>query len=372
MPKLMLVANTDWYLYNFRLSLAQRAMAEGYEVILVSPRGLFVKELEKAGFRWIEWPVGRQTTLPWQELNAIGKLHMIYKRELPDLVHHFTIKPVIYGSLCAGWLRISRVVNSITGLGFAFVQQGLKARLARLFAFTGYKQLLRRPGTTVIFENSSDQNFFIQHGLVSDHNSVLIEGVGVDVNQYHPVPEPDQTPLVIQASRLLWDKGVGVLVDAARILHKSGTDVRVVLVGEPDPGNPATIELKQLKKWVAEGVVEWWGFQHDMPAIYQESTIVVLPSVREGLPTALIEAAACGKPLIATDVPGCRDVVLDGVNGILVPVQDPEQLARAIQTLLADRSLRQKYGAASRALVLERFADTEILQKTLQVYRGQI
>lgn len=366
----MLVANTDWYLYNFRLSLAQRAREEGYEVALVSPRGVFVNELEKAGFRWFEWPVGRQTTLPWQELSAIRKLYRIYKREKPDLVHHFTIKPVIYGSLSAGWLGVPGIVNSITGLGFAFVQHGLKARLARLIAFNGYKWLLDRSGTTSIFENSTDQAFFIQHGLVSADNSILIEGVGVDVNQYHPLPEPNGKPLVVQASRLLWDKGVGVLVDAARILHQSGSEVRVVLVGEPDPGNPASIEVKQLNKWVAEGVVEWWGFQHDMPEIYQQSAIVVLPSVREGLPTALIEAAACGKPLIATDVPGCRDVVLDGVNGILVPAQDPEQLARAIQTLLADRGLREKYGAASRALAVERFADTEILGKTLAVYLG--
>jgi glycosyltransferase involved in cell wall biosynthesis len=219
-----------------------------------------------------------------------------------------------------------------------------------------------------IFENSADREFFLEKDLIPVGRTWLIESVGVDANKFYPKPEPEDTPVVLMASRMLWDKGVGDLVEAARILTRQYS-LRVVLVGTPDPGNPKTIEEQTLREWQREGVIEWWGWQADMPSVYAQCHIVALPSLYEGLPSALLEAAACGKPIVATDIPGCRQVVSEGVNGYLVPPRSPKQLADALGKLLSDPKLREQMGKASRQIVLRKFTHTHINAATLAVYR---
>lgn len=367
--KLLLVANTDWYLYRFRLALARFLRGQGLEVVLVSPRGSFAPLIQAAGFRWVEWEVGRQSVNPFGELRALLSLMRIFRREKPALVHLHTIKPVLYGSLAARLTRVPAVVRSITGRGYVFLGQDTQARLLRPLVKGLYRFLLYSGAGAAIFENETDRQYFLDRKLVRPGAAYLIEGVGVDVEYYHLLPEPPGKPVILLAARLLWDKGVGTLVEAARLLHDR-MDVRVVLVGEPDEGNPARIEVQTLNRWVEEGCVEWWGWQGEMRSVYAACTVVTLPSLGEGIPTVLLEAAACGRPIVATDVPGCRDVVQEGVNGLLVPPDDPAALAEALGKLLAKKGLRRRMGTAGRKLVEERFSDARVNAETLVVYRS--
>jgi glycosyltransferase involved in cell wall biosynthesis len=373
--KIILVANTDWYLYNFRLALARFLRGQGYEVLLISPSGRYASLLQQAGFRWIEWKVGRQTLAPWAEFTALLQLARLYRQEKPTLVHQHTIKPVLYGSLAARLARIPAVVNSITGRGYIFVAQDRKARLLRRVVGPLYRLAFANPHCAVIFENDVDRQYFVSQGLLQAGRAFLIEGVGVDSERFAPTPEPAGVPVIVLPARMLWDKGVGVLVDAARLLNEGETPVqgkaRVALVGVPDPGNPASIDEATLRGWEAEGVVEWWGWQEDMSTVYPRCHIVTLPTVYgEGVPTALLEAAACGKPLVATDAPGCRDVVRHEMNGLLVPPNDPPALAAALRRLVDDPNLRGRMGVASRQLVLEKFTTGQVNAATLQVYES--
>jgi glycosyltransferase involved in cell wall biosynthesis len=369
MSKIILSANTDWYLYNFRLSLARYLRDQGFEILLVSPPGKYTQVLRENGFRWIEWNLGRQTMSPWRETGAVLRLYRIYRRERPELVHHHTIKPVLYGSLAARLAGVPGVINSITGRGYIFIDETRKARILRRIVEPLYNLVLNSPHCGVIFENETDQGYFLSRGLVPPERSWLIQGVGVDPERFSPAPEPEGAPVILLAARMLWDKGVGVLVQAARILHPK-LPVRVILAGEPDPGNPATVDLATLERWHEEGVVEYQGFQSDMHRVYQQSHIVTLPTMYgEGVPTTLLEGAACGRPLVASDVPGCRHVVIDGCNGYLVPPNDPQTLAEALERLARDKALRDKMGAAARKLILEKFTQSRINAATLDVYR---
>lgn len=362
-------SNTDWYLYNFRLSLAKYLQDEGIDVVLVSPRGEYVNLLENAGFRWLEWKIGRQTLAPRTEFGSILNLKRIYDREKPELVHHHTIKPVLYGSLAARWSKVPGCVNSITGRGYVFLGNDRKARILKMFIEPFYRLAFNNPRCSAIFENETDQQYFLDQGLIPPERTWLIQGVGVDVERYKKLPEPDGIPVILMAARMLWDKGVGVLVEAARLL-KDKVPVRIVLVGNPDVGNPSSIELKTLQGWNEEGVVEWWGWRADMSDIYNQSHIVTLPTrYGEGVPTTLLEAAACGRPLVASDIAGCRHVVKEGYNGFLVPVNDPNALAQALEKLACTPELRQKMGRASRQLVLENFPQSRVNAETLEVYK---
>jgi glycosyltransferase involved in cell wall biosynthesis len=378
MVKILLVANTDWYLYNFRLSLAKMLREEGFEVTLVSPGGSFVEGIRSEGFHWLEWSVGRQSMGLRGESRALWKLRLLYQREKPDLVHHFTVKPVLYGSLAARLGRGKAVVNSITGLGYLFLQQSARVRLVRWLVLGLYRQAFHQPSLGVIFENESDRDFFLGRRLLRPEQTQVIHGVGVDLAKFRPTPaldtipltrDADATPLVVLPARMLWDKGVGVMAEAARLL-KQRRAVRVALVGASDPGNPARIPESTLQQWAAEGWVEWWGFNRDMPEVYRQAQVVALPSMGEGLPTALLEAAACERPIVATDVPGCREVVLDGETGLLVPPNDPAALAAAVERLLDDPALRRRLGKNARQRVAQNFSDQVINEQTLAVYRS--
>jgi glycosyltransferase involved in cell wall biosynthesis len=370
MTRVLLVANTDWYLYNYRLSLAKTLRDRGFEVGLVSPPGQYTTQFKANGFPWFPWHLGRRTLAPWNEIPAMRKLARIYRQEKPDLVHHHTIKPVIYGSFVSHALGVKSVVNSITGRGYIFSSQDPKAALLRPAARYLYRLAFRHPNLAAIFENEPDRQYFIQQKLLPAERAWVIGGVGVDTELFTPSPEPSGQPVVLLASRMLWDKGIDLLVEAVRILRQA-TPVRVVLVGEPDPGNPASIDQEQLKNWSSEGLVEWWGWQVDMNQVYRQCHIVVLPTrYGEGVPTVLLEAAACGRPIIATDVPGCKDITIDGYNGLLVPPGDPKALANAINKLICDADLRGRMGRAGRQLVLQMFTVSLVNTDTFAVYQA--
>jgi glycosyltransferase involved in cell wall biosynthesis len=366
--KALFVSNTDWYLYNYRRALSKLLNAQGFDVTLVTPDGSYVPRLQEEGYRWLCWDVGRKTISPFTEMIAVNRLARIYRHEKPDIVHHFTIKPVLYGSMAARLAGVPRVVNSITGRGYIFLARELKARLLRPLTKELFRITMRGGNCRVIFENEADREFFLIEGLVPLNRTHLIHGVGIDPARFFPAPESGGIPIILFPARMLWDKGLGELVEAARLLQ-GRVETRIVLVGQPDPGNPTSVSEETLQQWHREGVVEYWGWQSDMTSVYQQSHIVTLPTHYEGAPTVLFEAAACGRPIVASDIPGCRMIVQEGVNGFLTPVGSPGALAEALEILVKDPDLRHRMGEAGRKMVEDHFTDTIVNEKTFETYR---
>lgn len=365
--KIIYFSNTDWYLYNFRLNLARAMRDRGFEVILMSPPGDYVERLRAEGFRWIRFPLSRKGTNPFTELATVNRLTGVYEKEKPDIVHHFTVKCVTYGSLAAKKAGVPVVINSITGLGHVFVDNTPSARLLRVIVRGLYQKAMR--GTGVIFQNPDDLNLFLDLGLVNREQSRLIRGSGIDTERFSAMPEPETyPPLVVLPARMLWSKGVGEFVEAAHILHDKGVRARYALVGVADSGNPSAVSLTQLGEWQKEGIVEWWGWQEDIKVVFALASIVCLPSYREGVPRVLAEAAACTRALVTTDVPGCREIVTDGVNGFLVPVSNAPALAEALRKLIEDPVLRLRMGMSGRDIVEREFSNRRVVTETLQIY----
>lgn len=371
--KVLLFANTDWYLYNFRRSLAFALQEAGYEVLLVSPTGVYGAKLQALGFRWVAAPMQRRSLHLRREMGLILWLRRLMLSEGIDLVHGFTIKCAVYGSIAARLAGISDRVNSVTGMGYVFTSNNLKALCLRPVVRSLMKLALCGSGLRLILQNPDDVLLFERANLVARKQIRLIPGSGVDCERFLPRPVtlmrlPLQLMCVVLPARLLWDKGVAEYIDAARMLLCEGRAIRFLLAGEPDSGNPAAVPEQTIRQWVAEGVVEWLGHIDDMPALLQSVDVVVLPSYREGLPKGLIEAGACGLPLVTTNVPGCREVVTDGVDGLLVPVRDGKALAAAIARLHDDPALCKTLGNAARAKALAKFDERIVIQKTLAVY----
>lgn len=362
--KYLFFANTDWYLYNFRLSLATALREQNHEVVLISPDGKYRHLLEENGFRWIDFPFSRKGMNFFEELWTIKRLVEIYRRENPDIVHHFTIKCNLYGSVAAKLTGVSNVVNAVTGLGAVFIDGAWWLKLLVSFL---YRAILYQ--TWVIFQNADDQEEFVTRQFVEPTRAFLVRGSGVNMDQFEFAPESKETPIVILPARLLWSKGVGEFVEAARLLHNRAIRARFVLVGDTDAGNPAAIDQATIEKWEHNKIIEYWGWRENMVDVYHKAHIVCLPSYREGVPKTLLEAAACGRPLIATDVPGCREIVHHGVNGLLVPVKDSLALAQALEELIVAEVRRKEMGLKGRKIVAQEFSEERVITETLATYR---
>ncbi len=368
--RVLIVVNAEWYFLTDGLLLARMLRDAGFEVTVAAAEERGQGQLiEGEGFRFIRLSLQRRSTNPWGELRLVRDLFRLYRRTRPDVVHHVTVKPVLYGSLVARALRVPVVINAVPGLGYLFVQPGLRGALLRRAGLTAYRWALASRRVRVIMPNPEGLEMFLAHRVVPAERAILIRGSGVDVLRFAPRPEPDGVPIALLPSRLLWDKGIGELVEAARLLGSAGVRCRVVLVGVPDPENPRSIPAATVEKWQAEGVVECWGHRQDMPEVLAQASVVVLPSYGEGMPRALLEGAAAGRPLIATDVPGCREIVRPGENGFLVPPRNVAALAEAIRRLVQDAPLRARMGARSREIAVQEFAESILLDQMLSVYR---
>jgi glycosyltransferase involved in cell wall biosynthesis len=369
--RFLFFANSDWNLYNFRLPLIDAVHAQGHDVTLVSPPGPYSHRFEEAGLRWIPFPLDRSGTNPLSEAATLSRLIRLYRREFPDVVHHFTFKCVLHGSVAARFLGIKRVVNSITGSGHMFADQSFWTRTLRPFVKAISRMALLH--TQVIFQNPEDCNTFVKQGLASRESSYVIRSSGVNVERFSPVPEPRGKPVVVLASRMLWEKGIAEFVEAARRLGEQGVQGRFVLVGDPDPQNLKTVPRNVLEDWKRSGVVEWWGHQDNMPEVFASSNLVCFPSYYgEGVPKVLIEAAACGRAIVTTDVPGCREVVRNGENGLLVPARDPNALADALKALILNPELRAMMGVRGREIAVKEFSEELVIQRTMEVYRSML
>jgi len=367
--RLVITVNQDWFFLSHRLPIARAARDAGAEVVIVAGDSGNGAAIRAEGFEFIAMPISRKGLNPFGELATLRFLRRAYQRLKPDLVHHVTIKPVLYGSIAARLLGHFGVVNAVSGLGYVFTSGDARALTVRPLVKLLYRLALRHPRSRTIFQNPEDLSDFVGMGLVRKDQAVLIRGSGVDCARFQPSPQPTGRPIVLLASRMLWDKGVKEFVEAARLIRAGDQAARFVLVGAPDVGNPAAIPVAQLQEWVSEGTVEWWGQRDDMPAVLASASIVVLPSYGEGLPKVLLEAAAAARPLVATDVRGCREIVRPNVNGFLVSARDSVTLAEQIRRLINAPDIRARFGAAGRKLAETEFAEPVIVEQTLAVYR---
>lgn len=365
MPKLLFLAAEDWHFASHRLHLAIAARQAGFEVKLATRPGLKTATIEAAGIRVLPFAIDRRGMHPGRELTTLWHLVRLLRRERPDIVHAVALKPVVLAGLACRLLRIRRVVLAVTGMGFLFTGSGRRpavtALVCRMLAW------ITRHGR-VIVQNPDDAALLTRCGVASCRTR-LIPGAGVDTERFTVYPEPNEVPVVLLPARLLRDKGVGEFASAAGQLKAEGVSARFVLVGTPDEGNPTAVPESELRRWVCEGRLEWWGQREDMPEVLARAHLVCLPSYREGLPKTLLEAMACGRAVVATDVPGCRDAVLAGVTGLLVPPGDAAALAEAVRELVENPERRIRMGEQGRQRVLELFSQERVAVETLAVYR---
>jgi len=363
MAKLLFVVTEDWYFVSHRLALAVEARRAGFDVAVATRFSSHRRAIEDAGLRAMVFEMNRRGLNPFALLREALALAGILRRERPDVVHLVALRPVVVGGLAARVAGIRRIVSAVTGMGFLFTDGGrlpwVRKAVQKLLPW-----LLSR-GLTIV-QNDEDGRQLAGFGLPAGRLR-LIPGAGVDTTRFAPSGTTGTIPVVMLASRLLWDKGVGEFVAAARLLR--GRSARFVLVGALDGDNPASIPDADLQQWVAEGAVEWWGHSEDMAATLAQADMVCLPSYREGLPKVLLEAMACGKACVATDAPGCRDAVRHEDNGLLVPARDAAALAAAIGRLLDHPEARQRMGARGRQRAVAEFSQERVIEATLAVYR---
>ena len=368
--KLIIVVNELRFFLSHRLPIALAARDAGYEVHIASRSGT-IDEVEQLNQELLQFhPISfhRSSMGLWQELETLRELRRLYKEIQPDIVHHVTIKPVLYGTLVARWVGGIQILNAISGLGYFFIAQGWKSSIRKTLLLWVYRAILHSKKVWILFQNPDDQALFSQYKIIYPEHAFKIKGSGVDLQQFAYSSIPKGRIKIVLVARMLWDKGVGDFVESATALTQQGLDADFLLVGSVDPGNPESISVEQLEEWNRSGVVKWLGERADIAQLLAESHIVVLPSYREGLPKSLIEAAAVGRPIVTTDVPGCREVVKDGENGFLVPAKDAKKLAVAIQKLINNPKLLTSMGKKSRLMAEQEFSIQQIVEQTLKLY----
>lgn len=367
--RLLLLLNDAPFFVTHRLSIALAARAVGFEVhvgVPFEPRA--VELIKGAGIVVHDIPLRRGARAVAGELRLLQAYWRLIGELKPDIVHAVTMKPVLYGGLVARLRKVPAVVHAVTGLGYLFLIGGPLAWVQRTLVLALYRAALGHPNARAIFQNPDDLDLFLRHRVVDRGITVMIRGCGVDTREFPYTPEPPGPPLVLFPARIIGDKGVREFVAAAGALKAQGAEARFRLLGRTDPDNPTNVTEAEVRAWEEEGIVEWRGFSTEMPIELALSHIVVMPSYREGLPRVLIEAASVGRAIVTTDVPGCREVVRDGDNGLLVPVRDAAALAAAIKRLLEDKKLRADMGARGRARVMAEFSVEGFVANSLAVY----
>lgn len=365
--KILYLVSEDWYFCSHRLPIARAAKDAGAEVLVATRVRNHGAAIEAEGFRLIPLELARSGRNPFRDTATLAAIIGLYRRERPDIVHHVALKPVLYGSIAAWLTSIPTMVNAFAGMGFVFISDGLFARILRPVIRAAFRFLLNRPSSRVIVQNPDDFALFAEDIGVAPERISIIRGSGVDIEHFRPGPVPVGVPVAVCVSRMLWDKGIGELVAAAEQLRDRGTEIRIRLVG-PGDDNPAAIPDATLANWSAKDVVDIAGASDDIAGEFARAHIAVLPSYREGLPKSLLEAAAAGLPMVATDVPGCREVCRHEETGLLVPVRTSAPLADALEKLANDERLRSTYGKAARQLAESSFAEPVIVAQTMALY----
>lgn len=370
--KVLFAVTEDWYFWSHREPLAAQLRADGCDIVVATRFNKLREAFEGRGLYCVPMTFERSLRHPLRDIRAAIALWRNVVRLSPDVVHLVSLKPIVLSFLSILATRKTRFVAAFTGMGYLFSSSDNRARLVQRVIVVMLRLLLSRSNVWVIVQNEDDRELLRQHDLGSPERTRLIAGVGVDLQKFSPTPLSHDRTIVVLPARLIWDKGIAEFVAAAAIVRAKHMQAEFVLVGDLDPDNPAAIPETQIQLWLKRGDIQWWGHQEDMAAVYQTASIVCLPSYREGLPKVLLEAAACGRPLIATDVPGCRDVCRDGVNGLLVAPRDEHALAHAIIALIDEPARAAGYGAAARETVETHYALEKISRSTLEFYRRML
>lgn len=368
--RLLFVVNVSWFFISHRMELAKRAVEAGYEVHLAtrvtSPED--ASTIRQAGIVLHDLPIGRGDAGVAHDLRAALKLMRLYGQLRPDIAHLVTIKVIVIGGVMARLVRLRALVGAVSGLGHAFTDRGFWPALRRMLVVRLMKLVTSHPRCTVICQNSGDQKLLLDIGVAKPANTQLIRGAGVDLTLYKPTAEPGGPLRVLLASRMLSTKGVLEFVECARMLKPRWPQAQFILAGAPDPANPASIDPTVLRDWDNQGHVQWIGPVRDMVQLFASCHIVTLPSYAEGVPKVLIEAAAAGRPIVTTDIAGCREIVKHGENGLLVPPRDALSLAQAVEQLLLDKELRSRFGSRGRELAELSFGQELVVAQTFSVY----
>lgn len=370
MKKLLMVANVDWFFISHRLCIAKEAVKQGWQVTVAAEDTGRASEIEPDGIRFVDFPFSRSGTNPLQELKTLKNFYKLYKDLQPDVVHHITLKPVIYGSFVARILSVKGVLNAVSGLGYNFTEgrsgivPGIMLKIMR-FGFA-------RKNVSIIFQNNEDYQELKELKVLDfSNNIVFIKGSGVNLDIFKPrdvLMKCDKIKILLP-TRMLWDKGVREVKEASDILkEKYGDKITFVLSGLADEENRAGVPLSYLNDWQDGDYVQWIGYQNDMVAIYQDADIVLLPSYREGMPKTLIEACAMGKPIITTEAIGCKECVDEGINGFKVPVKSSKDLAQGIIKMIENDTLREEMGKQSRLKAIKEFNQKDVIAKHLDLY----
>ena len=370
MARVLFVITEDWALITHRLHLVKDAIAMGHSVAVATRVGVFQDHLEQIGVTVFDWKLERRSMNLFREWRSILQLGKIIRHFRPDLIHSVALKPVIYCGLLARFNSRQACIFALGGVGFVFSSKSFKARLLQPVVLFFLSITFAGKRHRLILQNADDRRLMVRSGVIDPNKIRLIRGAGVEKDIFAPSPLPHGKSIVILPARLLWDKGVGEFYEAAKKLKPQWPDARFVIVGDPDLQNPAAIPLSKLDEWIASGVVENWRrvSHHQMPAIYAQAMIVCLPSYREGLPKALLEAASSARPLVAFDVSGCRDIVRDGITGILIPQINADLLAEALSDLLSDHSRCVGLGTHGRKMIEDEYASEIINQQTFAVW----
>lgn len=370
--RVLMLVNVSWFFVSHRLPVALRAMDAGFEFHLAT-RLLPESDgptLRAMGIGVHAMPFARGGASLLADLRSVVAIAATYRKLRPDLVHLVTLKVIIFGGLLARLFRVPGVVAAVPGLGYAFVATGPWAAVRRGAVRMLLRVALRHDRCAVIFQNPEDLEYLVRAGVVDRAQTALIRGAGVDMARFLPAPAPPGRVHVVLASRMLREKGIPLFVEAARMLREQGLPADFLLAGDPDPDNPGSLSREELERWHEEGHVAWLGHVSDMSELLRSTHVVCLPThYGEGVPKVLIEAAAAGRAIVATDVPGCREIVQHEHSGLLVPPRDASALAAALRRLIEDRVLREHMGRAGRRLAEESFSTERVVAETLDLYR---
>jgi glycosyltransferase involved in cell wall biosynthesis len=376
--KAIFLLASDWYFWAHWHPLALGVQRAGYEVKVVTPPGKYVSDITRVGLTHVPLEMDRQGRNPLADLSTLKALRALFAKEQPDIVHNIALKPILYGTLAAqasdargmapfGKSKRVGIVNTMPGMGYVFLNPQLLSRSIRPFMQGFFRASLWAKNCRLVLLNRSNRDKWLEWGASPDRTR-LIGGAGIALDRFPFSEEGGGVPLVVLPARLLFDKGVREFIEAVRMLRARKVQARFALVGEPDLGNPASVTRDDMNGWEKEGLVELFGWRDDMAKVYAEAAIVCLPSYGEGIPQSLVEALACGRPVVASDVPGCHDVVREGDNGLLVPVRTTEPLAAALEKLIGDRETRQKMGKRGRQIAESEYAIAKIVEKHLALY----
>jgi glycosyltransferase involved in cell wall biosynthesis len=368
--RILLLANSDWFIYNFNNYLCTKLLEEGYDLTIACPDGAYAQKLRNCGFNVCSIDIDRKGTNILNELKTIIYLFLFMRKNHFDIAHFFTIKCCVYGSIVAFLMRVPVYVNSITGLGYVFTSDSLKTKILRPLVKTLMKISFIGKNCKVIVLNSSDKEFFVKNNIVRENKLHVIYGTGVNCKKYYKstISRPCQDFCLLLPARMLWDKGIADYVEASKIISDLGLKYKFILAGGLDENNPSAISSEKINEWVNDGLIDWLGHVEDMDRLYQIVNAVVLPSYREGMPTVLIEAAASALPIITTDVPGCNEIVANGINGLIVPAKNPQALSKAIIELANCPELCRRLGSAAQQNAVLKYDNQAIYEQISKLY----